>query len=334
MKRLVVLSLVGAIACGGKANGPPLAPLPPDKVEEPPKVEEPKVEEPPVRPVPVGPLDVKIAPRATTVKLISPGRGKRMPLKVSPKAGGTQEVELAFDFSVTQALAGSSDPNDTQIDLVPTVVLGGKAETKAAATDGAEFRITIDKTDALENKDAKVPMDKFKAVLATTVGLTLDGKVAANGATSEIAMHLDKQGEASAQVLDLVRLTMPSWPALPTEPVGVGAKWQATTLYKLADRLDVTSVTDYEVVSFKAGVWNVKGTTKVTGADQMMQGGKITKITGTGSYELTYTDGQLVPSFKTRVETTFSASEAEPKAPNPPRIEFKIVVGGAVTAKT
>ncbi len=335
MKRLVFLSLVvGAFACGNKAKGPPLAPLPPDKVEEPKVAEPAKVEEPPARPVPVGPLDIKIAPRLATVKLVNPGRGKRMSLKVLPKAGATQRVELALDFSVTQALAGSTDPADTQVDQVPTVVLAGKAETKTAAADGAEFRITIDKTDAVEIKDAKVPMDKFRAVLTSTVGLTIDGKVGANGATGEIAMHLDKQGEASAQVLDLVRLTLPSWPALPAEPVGVGAKWQATTLYKLADRLDVTSVTDFEVVAFKAGVWTVKGTTKVAGADQMMQGGKITKILGTGNYEIEFTDGQLFPTFKTRTETTFTAAEAEPKSPNPPRIEFKIVVAGSVTAKT
>jgi len=335
MKRFVVISVVvGAMACGSKVKGPELAPLPPDELKEQPKVQEPpKIEEPPARPVPVGPLDIKIEPRKTTVKLVKAGTGKRMPLKVAPKQGNTQQVELALDFSVIQSLAGSADPNDTQVDLVPTVVLIGKAETKTAAADGAEFRIAIEKTDALETKDAKVPMAKFREVLGTTVGLTIDGKVAANGTTGDIALHLDKQGEASAQVLDLVRLTLPTWPAFPAEPLGVGAKWQATSAYKLADRLDVTSVTDFEVMSFKAGVWTIKGTTKVTGADQMMQGGKISKITGAGTAEITFTDGQLFPTYKSRVETTFSATEAEPKAPNPPQINFKIVIGGALTTK-
>jgi hypothetical protein len=336
MKRLALVSLlVGAIACGNKAKGPPLAPLPPDdKVEEPPKpADPPKVEEPPARPIPVGPLDLKIAPRTTTVKLINPGRGKRMPLKVSPKAGGAQEVELALDFGVTQSLAGSTDPDDTQVDIVPTVVLSGKAETKAVAADGAEFSLAIDKADAIEIKDAKVPMAKFREVLASTIGLQISGKIGTTGATGEILMHLEKQGEASAQVLDLVRLTLPSWPPLPKEPVGLGAKWKATTELKLADRLDVKLITDYEVTAFKAGVWTIKGTTKVTGADQMMQGGKITKIAGTGTAEVTFTDGLMFPTFKQRVETTFSASEAEPKAPNPPMIDFKIAIGAAVTAK-
>ncbi len=330
MKRFVLLTLL--VACGPKAKGPELAPLPPDQVEESPKVADPKPTEPPARPVPVGPLDLKIETRAATVKLLKPGSGKRMPLKVTAKQGVMQPVVLSLDFSVTQSLAGSNDPNDTQVDLVPTVVLSGKAEARSAAADGSEFRITVDKTDALDTKDSKVPMDKFREVLTSTIGLTIDGKVAANGGVGEIAMHLDKQGEASAQVLDLVRLTLAPWPTLPAEPLGVGGKWQMTSSYKLADRLDVTAVTEFEVVSFKAGVWTIKGTTKMSGADQLMQGGKITKIAGTGKHELTFTDGQLFPTYKSRVETTFSASEAEPKAPNPPRIDFKIVVGGSVTA--
>lgn len=339
MKRFALLGLVLVVACGGSTPGPPLAPLPPDEPVEPlptPDAGAAPVEEPPPRPMPVGPLDVTIAPKQTTVKLVSPGRGKRLPLKVSPKQGATQTVELAFDFGVTQALAGSKDPEDTQVDLVPTVVLVGKAETKAVAADGAELAITITKADAVEVKDARVPMDKFREVLAATVGdhgIQLAGKVAPSGSAGEISVHVDRQAEASAQVLDLVRLTFAGWPALPKEPVGVGAKWQATTPFKLADRLDITAVTDYEVTAYKAGVWTIKGTTKVKGADQLMQGGKVTKIAGTGTVEATLTDGQLFPTFKTRLETTFSAGEAEPKTPNPPSIDFKIVIGSAVTPK-
>jgi microcystin-dependent protein len=79
-------------------------------------------------------------------------------------------------------------------------------------------------------------------------------------------------------------------------------------------------------------VWTIKGTTKVTGADQMMQGGKITKIAGTGTTEVTLTDGKL-PTYKHALEATFTASEAEPKTANPASLDFKIKIGGAITAK-
>jgi hypothetical protein len=317
------------VACGSKAKEPPLAPLPPDKPveEDKPKKEPAKPAEPPPRPVPVGPLEMKIPARAVTVKLVKPGVGKRVAARIAPKAGTKAQMELALDFAVTQTMG-----TESQADIVPTVVLSGPAEISAPEKDQVEFALTVDKADAREVTGARVPMDKFKEVLGSTVGLKVAGKVGATGASGEVTMKLEKQGEASAQVVDLVRLTLPAWPGLPTEPIAPGAKWTATSTTKLADRLDVTIVTDYELASVKGAVWTIKGTTKVTGADQMMQGGKITKIAGTGTTEVTLTDGQL-PSFKHSIETSFTASEADPKTPNPATLDFKIKIGGAVTAK-
>jgi hypothetical protein len=322
---LVVLLVVG---CGNKAKGPPLAPLPPDKPDEEPKAKvEPPKQEPAPRPVPVGPLEMKIPAKAVTVKLVKPGTGKRVAARIAPKAGGKAQVEFALDFGVTQSVG-----TESQADIVPTVVLSGTADVTAADKDGAEIAIKVEKTDAREVSGIRVPMDKFKEVLASTIGLKISGKIGGTGGTGEVTMFLEKQGEASAQVLDLVRLTLPAWPALPTEPIAPGAKWQATMNTKLADRLDVTMVTDYELVSVKGAVWTIKGTTKITGADQMMQGGKITKIVGTGTTEVTLTDGAL-PSYKHAIEATFTASEADPKAASPASLNFKIQVAGAVTAK-
>jgi len=330
MNRVSLLLVAMAFACT-KPKSPPLAPLPPD----PPVAEtpvEPKLVEPVVPakpPAPTGPLEVKIAAANTTVKLVSPGRGKRIPLRLTAKTGGKQQVEIALDFALTQSAGGESSS-----DIVPTVVLTGDAETKTIDKDGnTEYTLTISKTDAREVAGTKVPLDKFKEILATTTGLTFGGTVGANGATGEVTMHLDKQVEASRQVLELVRLTLPAWPALPTEPVAIGAKWQATTATKLADRLDVTQVTDYELVSYKNNVWTIKGKMKITGADQMMQGGKITKIAGTGTSEVTLADGALYPSHKTSLEATFTASEADPKTPNPAQLDFSIKVSGVVTVK-
>ena len=96
----------------------------------------------------------------------------------------------------------------------------------------------------------------------------------------------------------------------------------------------VTAVTDYTVVSHKNKLWTIKGTTKVTGADQVMQGGKISKIAGTGTSEITLADGALFPTHEARLETTFTASEAEPKeGEKPATLDFKIIVGGSLAPK-
>ncbi|HEU0035485.1 MAG TPA: hypothetical protein VFQ53_32970 [Kofleriaceae bacterium] len=330
MKRLALVLVVLA-ACGGKDKKQTnLAPLPDDKPVAKAEPTPPKPEPEPAKPPPPsGPLDLKIPATTTTVKLVSAGKGKRQPLKLSAKAGQKQAVEVSLDFALKQSMGGQSEDN-----VVPTVVLSGDAETKAVDPSGtAQYTLTITKTDAKETAGSQVPIDKFKEILATLSGLTIGGTVGPNGSTGEVTMHLDKQAEATGQAVELIRLTLPPWPALPTEPIAPGAKWQATTTTKLADKLDVTQVTDYELVSYKGKVWTIKGKTKVSGADQMMQGGKITKITGTGTSDFTLADGALYPSHKTTLDASFIASEAEPKSNPPAQLEFAIKMGAQIVAK-
>jgi hypothetical protein len=335
MVRASILVLVLA-ACGNKAKGPELAPLPPDNQAQvtPDAGTEPPPTEVPVRPAPTGPLEVTLAAAPIKVKLVNPGKGKRVPLKLTAKQGGKQQVELALDFGIVQSAVVEGE-KQSQADIVPTVVLTGDAEVKSLDKDGAAaYGLTITKTDARAVPNSQVPVDKFKPLLASVVGLTLAGSVGANGSTGDVAIKLEKQGEASAQVVELVGLTLPPWPPLPAEPLGTGAKWQATRDFKLAGRLDVTQVADYELVSYKDGVWTIKGTIKVTGKDQMMQGGKISKIAGKGTAEITVVDGALYPSQKQSLETTFTASEPDPQpGTKAAQLDFNITIGSAITAK-
>jgi hypothetical protein len=337
MIRVSILAVLLA-ACGPKTKGPELAPLPPDPSpvaettpDAGPEEAEPQV---PVRPVPTGPLDITLAATTTAVKLVNPGKGTRRPLKLSAKAGGKQEVELALDFGITQS-AEIDGQRQSQADIVPTVVLGGNAEVKSIEKDGrATYALVITKTDARAVADSQVPVDKFKPLLASVVGLTFSGSVGASGETGDVKVALAEQGEAGAQVVELVSLTLPPWPPLPTEAIGEGAKWQATRNYKLAGRLDVTQTTDYELVSYKNKTWTIKGKTTITGADQLMQGGKITKITGNGTTDVTVVDGALYPSQTSTLTATFTASEPNPK-PNAKiaQLDFLVKIGSTVTAK-
>jgi hypothetical protein len=328
MKRASVLLLVVGVACS-KNQGPPLSPLPPDQPQEPMVKKDDdgdkKPVEPPVRPAPTGPLDAKITYPTPTVKLVKPGTGKRAKLVVVAKPGAKQAVEIALDFGVIRSIGDDSDT-----DIAPTIVLGGDATVTGAA---GEWAIAVTKLAALDTPNVKVPIDKFREVLQNTKGVAISGKVAANGQTGEVALHVDNQAELGAQILDLVRLTLPAWPVVPAEPIGQGAKWTVTASTKFAD-LDVAITTEYEVVSLKGTEWTIKGTTKLTGPEQMAQGGKISKLTGAGSVELVWNQGTLFPSkHVTKIETTFVATEAEPKGAVAATLDFKIRAGAAITAK-
>jgi len=92
----------------------------------------------------------------------------------------------------------------------------------------------------------------------------------------------------------------------PTQAVGPGAKWRVTSKQKLGGAVEVTKVVTYELVGKKGNDWTLKGTTKVTGDEQTVQGQKIGAIGGDGAHEVTVTDGNLIPAFKQSFVTNFS----------------------------
>lgn len=322
MRRLPLLLLV-ATACGGSPKPIQTAPLPddPKPVTAPVTDPKPASTEPPVaKPAaPPAPVEVTIPAQQTTVKVVSGGKGKKEVLRYTAKPGGKQPIELAIDFASRQ---------DTDEQIVPTIVLVGDAETTAVDKDGsAAYTVTITGMDARAVAGSKVPVDKFKAVLATLAGLTIGGKLGASGAAGDVTLRIEKPLDHAAEALELLRVTLPVLPVLPKDAVGVGAKWQATTTAKLADRLDITHVTDYELTGHKGTTWTIKGTTKITGKDQDIDTSKISAIAGSGTSETTITDGALYPAYKSSLETQFKASEQDKS------MLFAIKIGGTVTPK-
>jgi hypothetical protein len=328
MSRLSLLVLLSAVACGGPSKPPPTVPLPPDKPVEPtPPVVDQAKKEPPPDPEPVkpaGPVEVTVAANKVTVKLVTPGKGKREALKYKTKAGDKQQVEVAMDFAATQTETGKP-PADQ---IVPTIVLAGEAETTSIDKDGnAAYALTVSSTDARAVKGSQIPADKFKQVLGSLAGLVITSTLNPNGTAGDVKMRIDQPSDMTAGALELIRMTLPQFPVLPSEPIAVGAKWQATTTAKLADKLDVTQVTDYELVAHKGTTWTIKGTTKVSGTDQDVgDGAKISAIKGSGTTEATLADGALYPTTKASLETAFTATDAQNA-----QVQFALKVGGAVT---
>ncbi|HEY0990874.1 MAG TPA: DUF6263 family protein [Kofleriaceae bacterium] len=323
MRRLLLIAVLAA--CGGSSKPAPTAPLPGEPKEAsaapaPPAESKPAPDPAPSKPAPpAGPVEVKIPAAQTTVKVVSGGKGKKETVRYTAKAGSKQAIELAMDFTGKQ---------DTEEQIVPTIVLTGEAETRAVDKDGnAEYTVTVTGTDARSVAGSQVPVDKFKAVIGSLAGLTIGGTLGTTGVASDVTLRIESPGENAADTLELLRLTYPALPVLPKEAVGLGAKWQSTTSAKLADRLDVTQVTDYELVAHNGATWTIKGTTKVTGKDQSIEDSKVSAISGSGTSETTISAGALYPTHKASVETQFKAQEKDKQT------QFTIKVGGAVTPR-
>jgi hypothetical protein len=336
-----LLLVVAAVSCGGsqKPNNPP--PLPETKPEPPPETKPAPPEEKPAPPQPK-PIDVSIAVPKTTVKLVSPGKGKRVALKLTPKQGNKQQVELALDLSEKQTapaeLGGSSE------NTIPTVVLTGEAEVKSVDDKGkTEYQLTLNDADTRDTAKPSDDQAKMKGPLkeafSSLKGMTIGGTIDANGDQSDVKLHMDKGDENAQRALELLVLGLPRWPLLPTEPIGVGAKWQATTTTKLLGKVDATQTTDYELVAHKGNTWTIKGTTKVAGNDQELEGSaKLTKIAGSGSVEVALVDGALYPTMKGSVDSGFTATVTGPDPADQTKsktvsLTINVVQGAAVTPK-
>lgn len=307
--------LIAALVGCAKPTPVPIAPLPPDKPVPLPVAEAPKPPDPPVKPaeperppVPTGPVEVSLPANKLAVKLVSAGKGKRAPLRYAAKQGAKQEVQLALDWSQTQSVEGKTPAPI----VMPTIVLNGQGETTQVADGVATNVLTIASTDVIGPDPKKT--ENFKSVLTSLAGMVITSTLAPGGSAGATTLRVDKPNEFTADSLQLLVLTLPALPALPEEPVGVGAKWQATTAFRLAGKVEMTQVTDYEVTAHKGTSWSIKGTTKVMGVDQDVgDGTKITGIKGQGTTETTLVDGALYPTLKSTLETEFVAVDAESK---------------------
>lgn len=311
MRRALLAAAFALVACGGSKPKPQLAPLPDDP--KPAEVKPAEPAKPAEPPVPQGPIELALPAQQTTVKLVSKGRGtKPQQIRYPGKVGDKQKLELALDFGSKQVLGAESE--DT---TMPTMLLTGEVETKAVDADKIEYVLAITEVDLREVPGAKSALSgdaqaeelkKLKDALASLRSLLIGGRMAPTGASRELALRIEKPDARTGGALEVLALTMPVLPVLPKEAVALHAKWQTTTTTKLAGKIEIKVVTDYEVTATKGASWVIKGKTAVSGADQELSGAKISKIKGTGTSEMKIGAG-LYPDYKSTLDAEFVASD-------------------------
>ncbi len=326
LRRLWFLAF--AVACGG-STAPPVSPLP-EAQPEPMVAKEPT---PPVEPAeapapPVGPLDVTVPAATIRLTLVSAGKGTRAPLRYAPTAGETQPVEITMDF--TQKHTAPAELGGSGQSGSPTIVLRGAAATSAVdAAGAASYVVTVTGVDARDvpgaPPDTSVPADQLREALQSAIGMTMSGQLAADGTPAPIVMHVDKGDSLARQVMDMVQLSMPRWPQLPKEPIGVGASWTTSEDTSVLGKLPVTIVTTYKLVARTGATWTITGAIAISGADQQVDKGSISGIKGAGTSEIKLAAGALYPMFKAAQHTDFVASEAGQS------IQLSLHTSGAIT---
>jgi hypothetical protein len=266
----------------------------------------------PPKPPPKVAHDTALPATQSTVKLVSSGTGKRTKLAVVGTAGAKQVVDVAIDFGASQG----SDLDQT----LPAVVLHGDLQVGSADKEATAYTLTVAQVDALDVPGETRPAG-FEKIVGGLAGLVITGRVAANGTPGAVAMHHDAADPNAIGILEAVVAPgyLSPWPVLPAEAVGPGAKWRVTIPRKFRDKLVYEETTEYELVS----ATEIKGTVKLAGPEQDLDGAKVTAVGGSGSFHCTLQNG-FIGAAHADVKLGFTASATQGGKTETVALQFRL----------
>ncbi|WP_375757224.1 hypothetical protein [Corallococcus exercitus] len=154
------------------------------------------------------------------------GQAPRQPLLLRPLFGGVQRIGLRSQNATTLRDAGRSRPGVP----MPGVQMVMAVEVLRVLPDGtARYRFTLEQVDLLVAARTPVrTVEAARAQLSPLPGLKGEGQVDPHGRSSgfEWKLPADLAAPVRGQMQQLAGLLKDLGTFLPTEPVGVGARWE------------------------------------------------------------------------------------------------------------
>lgn len=304
--RLFAVLSLALFACGGKSKPDNTIPeskldpaaTPTEPVEPaPPPTTEPTEPAPP--PPPTEPVKVTIEASQAKVKLLRPGTGARAVLRVTPAAGSKQNVTLVMDAQIEQGATGQP----AQKVVMPSVRLGCAGEVTAVGGDGAiTYRTALSSIKAAAVAGQSAEPAEIEQQLTALTGMVIDGALSASSQPGATVYTIDKPNQGTAMAIESLRLMLPTWAPLPTEPIGLGAQWEVSQPVVI-NNIATTQTTVFTLKGKAGTTATISGEVKVTGAAQKLGDVDVSDITGGGKVELVLDTGKLYPKQKRDVST-------------------------------
>jgi len=330
---LALLGTSGITACGKKEEPKPAAETakpdekatakPDEKPAEPTAAPTEKPADPNAAPT-EKPADPTMAPPATTAppteaptntgsetttKLLEPGADPRVELKLSPTAGDKQTALMTMTMDTTMAISGQNIPM-----ALPPMMMGVSTTIDEVRANGdTAFTFKVESADVGEATGVMpAVVDTMKTAIGKIVGMTGASVIDQHGVVKEAKFAVPDNAPAElTQIVDnfqrsLNQMAIP----FPTEPVGIGAKWQSTT--KLDQQgIKIDQVATYEVVAIDGKMVKLKFTVQLSAPPQTMQmpqmpagmGAKLNEMSGSGMAEATLDLSKVLPVTTTGKNT-------------------------------
>lgn len=188
----------------------------------------------------------------SSVEVLDAGQPPLAPLRLQFAEGDTTTVAITVDLDVSQASSGTRQELDTPavrevVALTVDGVVDGEAMVSLAFTEASVIRSGTDLSDA---EAAEIDQD-----LAALVGVRGSGRISEFGELTSFRYDLPAGLDPSVRTTlersrgELDALALP----LPADPVGVGARWRATTTSRIGG-FPLRQETTYELTGLEDGV--------------------------------------------------------------------------------
>jgi len=244
------------------------------------------------------------------VKLLEAGAAPRQVLRLHPKPGGKQSVTMKIKMGMNMKMGEMENPAVK----LPSMVMAMDVEVQEASSEG-DIKYSLLLTDAtVEPEEGVLPqtVEAIKTSLAGLKGLSGTGTVTSRGAGKGTEIKTPAGTDPQIQqAMDQLKQSFASLATpLPEEAVGPGAKWESKVPIK-SQGMTFDQTTIYELVSIDGEKILAKTAVSQTASNQKiespaMPGLKmdLTKMTGTGTGELSLDLNQILPQKAEMVSHT------------------------------
>jgi hypothetical protein len=201
------------------------------------------------------------------IKLLEPGKEPRKVLRLHPKPGDTQSLEMNMNLGLDLNMAGIAQPMK-----VPGMKMLLDLKVKDVSSDGTIECETVVNGFEIATEPASPLADLMKNSLGGLKGLTISGKYSNQGVDLGGDMKLPSGTDPQArQQLEQMRDSLKNMTSpLPEEPVGVGAKWQVKLQIK-SQGMTMDQISTCELISLEGDRYTTRSEVVQTAANQKIQ---------------------------------------------------------------
>jgi len=276
------------------------------------------------------------------LKLLGAGAGSRQALRLHPKTGDKQTLNLSAKVALETKM-GDQPPPFKLPSMTASLDIALDITIKDVSNKGdITYEVTVGDASGAEEPREGAPQGAKakKSSLPGVKGMTATGTMSSHGFSKELEFKgppgADPQTRLFMDLMKdvLVQLTVP----LPEEAVGTGAKWEVKAPIQ-SHGIKVDQTATYELVSVEGDNLKTKSTTTQRAANQkidnpVMPGMKVdlTKWSGKGSSELGLDTGKLMPSSGT-MELHTEIGMGINMGPQSPSLTMKMDVNLRIEAK-